>query len=88
MTVLPPTTTQDDVTKALDEVATPAVSGPVTVAGEDVTGTISPEVIASALSFRADAGPGPRPGAEQGGRREGRSTRSSRRPSSPAGTRR
>ena len=57
-TVLPPTTTQDDVTKALDEVATPAVSGPVTVTGEDVTGTISPEVIASALSFRADPNQG------------------------------
>jgi vancomycin resistance protein YoaR len=54
MTVLPPTTTEDDVAKAVDEVATPAVSGPVTITGEDVTGTISPEVVASALSFRAD----------------------------------
>ncbi len=57
-TVLPPTTTQDDVTKALEEIATPAVSGPVIVTGEDVTGTISPEVIASALSFRADPNQG------------------------------
>ena len=57
-TVLPPTTTQDDVTKALEEIATPAVSGPVIVKGEDVTGTISPEVIASALSFRADPNQG------------------------------
>jgi vancomycin resistance protein YoaR len=57
-TVLPPTTTQDDVTKALEEIATPAVSGPVIVAGEGVTGTISPEVIASALSFRADPNQG------------------------------
>ena len=31
--VLPPTTTQDDVTKAVTDVATPAVSGPVTVVG-------------------------------------------------------
>jgi vancomycin resistance protein YoaR len=52
--VLPPITTMDDVTKAVMDVATPAVSGPVTVTGEKVTGTISPEVIASALSFRAD----------------------------------
>jgi vancomycin resistance protein YoaR len=57
-TVLPPVTTQDDVTKALTEVATPAVAGSVTVTGEDVTGTISPEVIASALSFRADRAQG------------------------------
>jgi hypothetical protein len=57
-TVLPPTTTQDDVTNALEEIATPAVSGPVVVAGEGVTGTISPEVIASALSFRADPNQG------------------------------
>ena len=52
--VLEPTTTDDDVTKAVTDVATPAVSGPVTVDGEKVTGTISPEVIAAALSFRAD----------------------------------
>jgi vancomycin resistance protein YoaR len=52
--VLEPTTTEDDVTKAVAEVATPAVSGPVTVEGEDVTGTISPEVVARALSFRPD----------------------------------
>ena len=56
--VLPPTTTQDDVAKAVTDIATPAVSGPVTVAGEGVTGTISPEVIASALSFRADPNQG------------------------------
>ena len=58
VTVLPPVTSQDDVTKALTDIATPAVSGPVAVAGEDVTGTISPEVIASALSFRPDADQG------------------------------
>jgi vancomycin resistance protein YoaR len=53
MTVLAPTTTADDVTKAIRDVATPAVSGPVTVTGEKVTGTIAPEVVAAALSFRA-----------------------------------
>ena len=57
-TVLHPTTTQDDVTKAIADFATPAVSGPVTATGEKVTGTISPEVIASALSFRADPNQG------------------------------
>ena len=58
MTVLPPTTTEDDVTEAVAEVATPAVSGPVTVTGENVTGTIAPEVVASALTFRADPNEG------------------------------
>ncbi|HEX8520129.1 MAG TPA: VanW family protein, partial [Pseudonocardia sp.] len=52
--VLRPATTEDDVTKAVADVATPAVSGPVTVTGEGVTGTISPEVVAAALSFRPD----------------------------------
>ena len=56
--VLPPTTTQDDVDKAVTDIATPAVSGLVTVVGEKVTGSISPEVIASALSFRADPNQG------------------------------
>jgi vancomycin resistance protein YoaR len=58
VTVLHPTTTEDDVTKALHDVATPAVSGPVTVVGEHVTGTITPEVVATALSFRADPAQG------------------------------
>jgi vancomycin resistance protein YoaR len=58
VTVLPPMTDGDDVTKALTAVATPAVSGPVTVAGEKVTGAITPEVIAKALSFRADPNAG------------------------------
>jgi vancomycin resistance protein YoaR len=52
--VLPPITTADDVGAAVEDVAAPAVSGPVTVQGEGVTGEITPEVIASALSFRAD----------------------------------
>jgi vancomycin resistance protein YoaR len=56
--VLKPTTTMDDVTTAIAEVATPAVSGPVTVLGENVTGTITPEVVAKALSFRADPNQG------------------------------
>ena len=58
MRVLEPVTSPDDVTKAVADVATPAVSGPVTVQGENVTGTITPEVIAKALSFRADPGQG------------------------------
>jgi vancomycin resistance protein YoaR len=58
MRVLKPTTSADDVAAALRDVATPAVSGPVTVQGEKVTGTIGPEVIAKALSFRADPGHG------------------------------
>jgi vancomycin resistance protein YoaR len=58
VTVLSPTTTADQVTKAVAEVATPAVSGPVTVVGEKVTGTIGPDVIAKALSFRADPNQG------------------------------
>jgi vancomycin resistance protein YoaR len=56
--VLEPTTSEDDVTKAIRDVATPAVSGPVTVEGEKVTGAIGPEVIAKALSFRADPSQG------------------------------
>ena len=55
MRELPPTTTQEDVNRAIEEVARPAVSGPVTVIGEKGTkGVLSPEVIASALTFRAD----------------------------------
>ena len=58
VTVLEPITTEDDVAEALAAVATPAVSAPVEIVGENVTGTLTPEVIASALSFRADAGRG------------------------------
>jgi vancomycin resistance protein YoaR len=64
--VLEPTTSEDDVTKALTDVATPAVSGPVTVEGEKVTGTISPEVIAKALSFRPDPDQGLVPELDKG----------------------
>jgi vancomycin resistance protein YoaR len=53
----PPTTTTEDVTAAIQEVARPAVAAPITVVGEDgVRGTIDPEVIAAALSFRAENG--------------------------------
>ncbi|MGI9001411.1 MAG: VanW family protein [Pseudonocardia sp.] len=53
---LAPTTTPEDVATAIQDVARPAVSAPVSVAGEGETqATITPEVIASALSFRADA---------------------------------
>lgn len=52
--VLAPTTTEDDVTKAVADVATPAVSAPVAVEGEKVAAAIGPEVIAKALTFRAD----------------------------------
>jgi vancomycin resistance protein YoaR len=57
LTELPPTTTPDDVAAAIEQVARPAMSGPVTVTGENgAEGTITPEVIATALLFRADAG--------------------------------
>jgi vancomycin resistance protein YoaR len=57
LTVLPPSTTPEDVIAAIDQVARPAVSGPVEMIGEGgSTGTVTPEVIASALTFRADAG--------------------------------
>ena len=57
--VLPPTTTQDDVDKALERDRDPGgVRAGHRSPGEGVTGTISPEVIASALSFRADPNQG------------------------------
>ncbi|MGW0162596.1 VanW family protein [Mycobacterium sp. NPDC003323] len=49
---LSPRTTAADVADALDEIATPAVSGPVTVSGPDVRGVLTEDVIAAALSFR------------------------------------
>jgi vancomycin resistance protein YoaR len=52
---LAPITTSEDVTAAIDEVARPAVSAPVTVLGEQGTrATLEPVDIAGALSFRAD----------------------------------
>jgi vancomycin resistance protein YoaR len=57
LTVLPATTTPEDVRTAIEEVARPAVSAPVTFVGEkDVRGTLAPEVIATALVFRAENG--------------------------------
>jgi vancomycin resistance protein YoaR len=57
LTELPATTTAEDVATAIAEVAQPAVAAPVTVIGENgVRGTITPEVIAATLSFRAENG--------------------------------
>ncbi|MBC3194602.1 VanW family protein [Pseudonocardia sp. C8] len=49
-----PVTTPADVQQAIDEVARPAVSAPLTVTGEGANATIEPEDIAKALSFTAD----------------------------------
>ncbi|MDQ4117983.1 MAG: VanW family protein, partial [Actinomycetota bacterium] len=49
-----PSTTPEDVQKAIDEVARPAVSGPLAVTGEGANGTVRPEDIAQALTFEAD----------------------------------
>ncbi|WP_298799405.1 VanW family protein [Pseudonocardia sp. 73-21] len=55
VTTLPAVTTPDQVATAIQKVATPAVSAPVAVLGENGTkGTLEPEVIAKSLSFRAD----------------------------------
>jgi vancomycin resistance protein YoaR len=52
---LPPSTTPEDVVAAIEQVARPAVSASVTMIGEGgAQGTVEPEVIASALTFRAD----------------------------------
>ncbi len=56
LVVLPPSTTPEDVATAIEEVARPAVAGPVTVTGEGgAQGTLTPGVIATAISFRADS---------------------------------
>ncbi|WP_308817428.1 VanW family protein [Pseudonocardia alni] len=47
-------TTPADVQKAIDEVAKPAVAGPLTITGEGANATITPEDITTALSFTAD----------------------------------
>ena len=53
---LPPTTDKQDVADAIEQVARPAVSAPVVVTGEQgVQGTLTPEVIAGLLTFRADS---------------------------------
>jgi vancomycin resistance protein YoaR len=47
----PVLSTPESVRAALDGIATPAVSGPVTVTGEGGQATLTPEVIATALTF-------------------------------------
>ncbi|MGB3485265.1 MAG: VanW family protein [Mycobacterium sp.] len=52
-----PSTSSADVQSALDDIATPAVSGPVTVDGDDdIQAVITPAVIAAALSFSVEDG--------------------------------
>ncbi|MFC5996046.1 VanW family protein [Pseudonocardia hispaniensis] len=57
---LSPISTVADVQQAIDTVATPAVSASVTIAGEGAQATLTPQVIASALSFRADPAASPK----------------------------
>lgn len=54
----PVKTTAEGVAAALEQVAKPAVSGPVTVKGQGKDATIKPEVIAGALSFAPAEGGG------------------------------
>ena len=49
-----PATTPGDVQQAIDQVAKPAVSGPVTVTGEGANAVVQPADIAQALTFKAD----------------------------------
>ncbi|HEX3258563.1 MAG TPA: VanW family protein [Pseudonocardia sp.] len=50
-----PTTTSENVTAALEKVAKPAVSAPITITGENgTTATLAPQDIAGALTFRPD----------------------------------
>ena len=54
-----PVTTPEAVAKALETVARPAVSAPVTVSGENgAQAALTPAVVARALSFRADPAAG------------------------------
>ncbi|PRC45549.1 vanomycin resistance protein VanB, partial [Mycobacterium sp. ITM-2017-0098] len=54
---LQPRTTASDVQAAIDEVATPAVSGPLLIGGDnDAQAVISQDVIAAALTFAAEDG--------------------------------
>jgi vancomycin resistance protein YoaR len=56
LTTLKPITTDADVTSAMSKVAKPAVSGPVTITGENNgKATLTPANIAAALTFHADA---------------------------------
>jgi vancomycin resistance protein YoaR len=59
LTTLKPITTDADVTSAMSKVAKPAVSGPVTITGENNgKATLTPANIAAALTFHADAAAG------------------------------
>jgi vancomycin resistance protein YoaR len=60
LTPQPTITTDQDVQEALQKIATPAVSAPVTLQGEGATAILQPADIASALSFRADAAASPK----------------------------
>lgn len=51
ITELSPRTTAADVAAALDDIATPAVSGPLTVDGDGVRGVVTESVLAAALAF-------------------------------------
>ena len=57
MVELPPSTTAAAVEAAMRDVATPAVSGPITVTGDkDTRAVIATDVIAAALTFRTQDG--------------------------------
>jgi vancomycin resistance protein YoaR len=50
----PTITSVEDVQRAIDQFAKPAVAAPVTVLGEGAQATLAPEAIARALTFKAD----------------------------------
>ena len=59
LTRMEPTTTVEDVTAAMEKVAKPAVSAPVTITGENGTSAVlTPQNIAAALTFRPDPAAG------------------------------
>lgn len=51
VTHTPVRSTPDDVQAALEDIAKPAVSGPVRVTGEGADATLTPDVVAAALTF-------------------------------------
>ncbi|QUH05603.1 VanW family protein [Saccharopolyspora erythraea] len=57
----PVTTTREGVQRALNEVAKPAVSAPVTVRGQGKDATFAPEAIAKSLRFEPDGNGGLKP---------------------------
>ncbi len=59
LTRVEPVSSTDDVAQALEKVAKPAVSGPITITGENAAqATLTPQNIASALTFRPDPAAG------------------------------